>query len=948
MSNGVQPKVTIEISHKDQFKDSFFERCVGQAVRDQRLVEKLPDWLPYHLNSITNPTTFMVWYYEDKTLKEMRTKSGAAYQKLFGDMKWIADTLQCNVTVFLGHLEICENYVQTTYKSSLEQANQSQFALPTIFLIIACYTDRLATKYNTDPVFVEKKIAFFGFEDFMHIHEGEIYGCKSVHKAPPSMECGYDTVRKDLESLLEIDKNGAKKTVNNVRQKRLNIENPLVKCCEAKEGAMYDLFIKYLDQRSCVKFTKEKLVEKFRPFATNPQDRSLLISPKATLQAIDGIACKDGSCAIPNPYVEAAKQSKKFNDMSNKRLLYEIILGSWKEGLFYFSQKIKTIKPADGGIFTYKYEDKIPILALLLENKRNYDVKEIYTIFLGILKTYGKDLKFDVTYGERAETLLHTIRKSKIPEGKQYFLYKKIYEIVRPEEREALFFQTNDYKQTPLETDINLGKKLPLLILLFYIEQFGAKVRDIQCFITVGFRGNLLHGLFLYPIESYGGEYYEYAINKNDHNLNIDLNTNEKVFFTCVKGLLDLGVDPNAGLKKVLANNRYELGKEELDFLQSLKPLHLHLYLYKPAHDAEKLIKLFLSYGMTNTDKYFSKQYNFYAKQIQTPETFETYIRSLKILHNVIANDAVGVSKYNFLVFPNNNFFRVTNNSIVGKSFMLNELEDTTLYMKSFSKLSPYIVKNLKKYIRSLSYDDGIELAKGNVSVFKECLLFFAIQKRKNYKERIAKTRKNSKTNFNTTMKKYTSNLNLLYNIDRLLRTRMKEIEEFIKYGTFTKEQKATHRKNTLEYRQMNLPPKAIYNALGDHLKFLEKLSMLNKEINKVRKDIEEGISRINDEEMKATFRRQVEAILENDEDYTTEEKLEGIKEELEKINQWLSIQEMDVLRQNINGKLNAMSNANNRKQRYKNVIKALVENDSISAQQYVEELQRILREISV
>jgi hypothetical protein len=71
MSNSIQPKVTIEISHKDQYKDSFFERCVGQAIHDKGLVSKLPEWQTYHLNSISNPTTFMVWYYEEKTLKEM-------------------------------------------------------------------------------------------------------------------------------------------------------------------------------------------------------------------------------------------------------------------------------------------------------------------------------------------------------------------------------------------------------------------------------------------------------------------------------------------------------------------------------------------------------------------------------------------------------------------------------------------------------------------------------------------------------------------------------------------------------------------------------------------------------------------------------------------------------------------------------------------------------------
>jgi hypothetical protein len=929
MSNKVKPKVTIEIAHKDQYKDSFFERCVGQAVRDQRLVDQLPEWLPYHLDSESNPASFMVWYYEDKTLKEMRAKSGAAYERLYQDIQWIATTLNCNIVVYLGHKEICENFVEKSYKPSLVDADPSNFQLPTVFLIIACYTEKMADTFNTDPFFVEKNIAFFGFQDFMHIHEGEIYGCKEVHKAPPSLTCTYDTVGKNVVSLLEIDKSGAKKTITNVKDKKVDQENPLVKCCEAKEAAMYDLFIKYLDQRKCVKFPKEALAAKFRLFVTNPQKRYLLESHNTTFKAEDGIACKDGSCMIPNPYVEAAKKSKVFNDMSTKPKLYKEILGAWKEGLDEFTAKLKTIKDKDGGILTYKFEDKLPILAILLENKRNYNLTKIYELFLSILKTYGKYLNLDVSYGELSETVLHSIRKSKLPEGKQYFLFKKIYELVRPTEREELFFMKDGYNQTPLEADIHQGKKLPLLILLFYIQFFGPKLKHMKSYIAVGFRGNLLHSLLMYPIESYTEE-FDYKINTNNTtNRNIHLNFSQNVIYNCIKGLLDIGVDPNATLQKILSNNHLPISKEEILILESLKPLQLYMFLYKPPYEKE-LINLFLSYGMTNTDKFFSTQYDHYTRVIDNPEIFEIYLTKISNQYDKIH------SKYN------NNSNQETTSKVSYESHRLK------IYLESFYYLLPFIDKNMKKYKNYLPSEYGVEIIKETIDLFKQAILFFSLSQRKNYKLRIEKTRKNTKAALNKSLKNYSSNLTMVYNIDRLLRSRMKEIEEFIKYGTFTKEQKEMHRKDTLEYRQMNLPPKAVYDALGNHLEYLQNLSSLNKEINKVRKQIEEGLAKLKDgENTKNGFRKQVNEILANDEDFTTEEKLEEIKKLLRWIEDWPYLDELDSIRQEVNAKVEAIPN-NNRKQRYKNEIDAMAEDEELGIKSFMNELRRILREISV
>jgi hypothetical protein len=593
-----------------------------------------------------------------------------------------------------------------------------------------------------------------------------------------------------------------------------------------------------------------------------------------------------------------------------------------------FTAKLKTIKEKDGGILTYKPdEETLPILTQLVENKRNYDLKEIYSIILSILKTYGKYLKFNVRYGKEMEALLHTIRSSTLPEGKQYFLYTKIYELVTPKEQEDVFFQKNKYGEIPFLTGVVLGKKVPLLLLLFYIEHFGPKLKDVKCTIVKGFTGNLLHALLLYQDDN-----LDYTININNNRGNIDLNSVNNVLLNCLKALLELGVDPNMTLKKVWSNDRFERVPEEyLGFLELLKPLQLHLYLYKPPSDADNLIKLFLSYGMRNTDKYFNKQYEFYSQQMASPEAFRRYIVSLKKLYDGLEGGiGYDISKVN-------------------NTQDINVKRDITIYVEEFYKILPAIQQNTRDFIRLLSDEYGVEIIKRNLDLFKQCILFFSIQRRKNYRAKLAKTKKNRKTNLNLSMKKYKNKLGLTYNIDSLLRSKMKEIDELIKYGTFTKEEKEEYRKSVREYRQMDLPAKQIYSALETQFKYIQDLSNLNKEINKVMRDIEDSLTRLNaGNSSKNDFRKEVQDILANDEEYTKEVKLDKLKEILVMIRDWPLIQEIQSIREQVNSRLNTLSDANIRKQRYKNEISGLVEDEHVSNQQFLEALKRILQDISV
>ena len=89
-----------------------------------------------------------------------------------------------------------------------------------------------------------------------------------------------------------------------------------------------------------------------------------------------------------------------------------------------------------------------------------------------------------------------------------------------------------------------------------------------------------------------------------------------------------------------------------------------------------------------------------------------------------------------------------------------------------------------------------------------------------------------------------------------------------------------------------------------------------------------------------------MEEILANDEDFTIDEKTEELKKLLLTVEHWKLSPELNSINAKVTEKLNTLSS--NQKQAYKNKINKMRNNETVSTQNFLDELKRILREISV
>ena len=185
---------------------------------------------------------------EEEEILELTRAESAASQTLRATVKPIADELQCNIVVFVGHTHECFNYISTT---GLTIPN----TLPTIVLVVACFSMQKIQEYNLKQEMIDRNIYFFGFNNFMHVLKGEILACKENHKAIPYLNCRFDEVKNNIQ---KITANASEYT------KPYEAKLDLLKCCAGRYEHFKQLFYDYLVGRECVRFTTEKLLPKLR------------------------------------------------------------------------------------------------------------------------------------------------------------------------------------------------------------------------------------------------------------------------------------------------------------------------------------------------------------------------------------------------------------------------------------------------------------------------------------------------------------------------------------------------------------------------------------------------------------------------------------------------------------------------------------------------------------
>ena len=207
---------------------------------------------------LPNLVNSLIFQLEEEEIVALKNPANPSYQALQATLQPIMDALQCNIIVIVGHNTACFTYIDT---KGIPIVN----SLPTIVLLVACFSESKIASYNTMPDIVRNNIYFFGFRNYMHLLHGEILACKSNHLAAPFLDCRFEEVKQDLDV---IRANATQYTKPYAEQV------DLLKCCRGRYEHFKQVFYDYLANRECVKFTTANLMDKLK--AIRAPDGSLV------------------------------------------------------------------------------------------------------------------------------------------------------------------------------------------------------------------------------------------------------------------------------------------------------------------------------------------------------------------------------------------------------------------------------------------------------------------------------------------------------------------------------------------------------------------------------------------------------------------------------------------------------------------------------------------------
>jgi len=822
--------------------EDYILRCFSTSMFLSGVNIPKSDWNDYLMNT-SYEVALGTFVYEDKTLREMASPENSSYKKLETTLRWIGDKLNCNVSVFVGHIETCSYYVDTIYQKTIKDLKVYS-SLPTIFLIIACRGNELAFILNTDSrysVFRDHKVAFFGFEDLLHIHEGEIYSTKLFDTARSKAICDSEDTEKLLDSFPEaltavginIDTTAIEISPQFIlKMYRQHPELEIFKCCRAKLGRLYSDFVKGLERRETTKYTKELLAEKFAEFARNPKS-SVLTKNYTTITSADGMDCSKTNCNIPNLYEAEELLSQEFNKKDSFRNFFRELKslldpdytyptnGYSTQEDFYkrteqFFKRIQGLKGREMSIFTYtpNLENISPILydLIIMPTFRLTDYSKFKMVRF-VLQKYGSALDLTIQNSYTGITFLHAIASSSgFTEEEQYTLFKTIYDILPKETRESIFF----LKDKDGNISFAKGDTFQPLLCLFYIDKFGSKVKDVR-YVIHGRIGNLLHALLENEI--------------------VDVSTERSdLLLQCAQGLLNSGVDPN---EKLLEEKVFFKGYGASKTLEpTLKPLELHTQLYLPPYNTT-LFTYFLRYGMTNDTLFFSKQKDLYIGLQKQSTKLDSFIKVIAAVQEYLyesahdfqrnhpdpylndpylqgnyQNQAGGIRRR----YNNNNYTNYSNNDRYENSRTPDfTLEERKVYDEKINFIAIYS-RHRKDYIENVN----TFLARYPTIVPQTVTLFtYALDARKGLKKhgsKVRRTYKFNKRNLNKTIKNTFTTINFTMNGEKMIGDLIGKIMDLSKRKEFTKEEKVNYKQRPLKIQKSELLPREKYNSLKDLL----------------------------------------------------------------------------------------------------------------------------------
>lgn len=819
------------------YSEDFILRCFSQQMLLSGVKYDAAIWDPYFMNSHYEQALGTLLY-EDKTLREMKSPENASYKKLESNLKWIADSLQSNISVFLGHIDTCYYYIDDVYKKAVEEIKMYS-SLPTIFLIIGCRGSELAFRLNTESnyeIFRRHKIIFVGFEDLLHIHEGEIYSTKLFDTARSKTLCDSDemiTLFKTFNE--ELKREGVNK--NAMQQKeivytpeeildlyRTHPDMDIFRCCRAKLGRLYSDFVKGLERRKTTKYPKEHLVQKLKKLLEFLKTKQTIPREYITITSEDGLDCDKNDCQIPNLYEEQELLSQEYN----KKGEFHEFLRELKSYIFPnfvylnksfnteeerhqavddFYKRIQGLKGESRSVFTYDKTSFIPILFDFATPGLQFKspTHSMFKIFRFILQKYGSDINLLLQNPKTKHSILHAIIDSaNYSKEEEVILFKTIYDILpTEEEREKVFFLKDQFGYIPL----GKGPEFRPLLCFFYIEKFGRKLKDVQ--YSTDQQGNLLHVV----LENY---------------ITHENNENDLLLLNCVNGLLNVGVDPNQFLI------------ETIPMVNKYKPLEFYTELYFPPYNTS-LFEAFLRYGMTNDTKYFTNSLTYYKEIVENSNLrqkllnvlfgLQTFLREFESDYRQTNNYQYGGMPRRYRYYSNNyNNDYYSENSY---NYYHNEDRITSSYSKAeklfFSKKKERYVNHTKLW--DVFYTNISTFVNSfNKSLVDTILLYqktLALRKGvKKHGSKVRRTYKLNKERLNKTIKNKLNTIQFGVNGEKMVGDLLGKIMELSKRKEFTKEEKGNYKKrplaitkSELQLREKYDQLKAIYDQMQEILK---------------------------------------------------------------------------------------------------------------------------------
>lgn len=198
------------------------------------------------LDNIPITTGFYILEHDNDTLAELDTNP-----KLAKMLNELSAELDINIKVRVSESNLCN---PNHWKD-----DEAAGGKPLFVILISCrsYENVVLNNFGPTPprtpkgklAFEEgvayeggvfKNVYYFGFNNYLHLHNGEIYSCKDDHaeEAVPNQTC--DPFAGDQKEM----------------------------CCTAKKEHFGSMFVNGLKTRHCMKFTKESLGRKFAELKT--------------------------------------------------------------------------------------------------------------------------------------------------------------------------------------------------------------------------------------------------------------------------------------------------------------------------------------------------------------------------------------------------------------------------------------------------------------------------------------------------------------------------------------------------------------------------------------------------------------------------------------------------------------------------------------------------------